>query len=400
MSRNAPAGWELPDRRWVLHSTTLLGNLTDRWISLQSRPSERYDARLLGRSLAPDGVREPTWLAAADRRDLALAHRALFKSGGASSRLLARPFGASPPAVVHVHYGPLASVQTGLAETLGAGLVASFYGYDATESRFVESPRWRRRYRRLFERVRAVVAEGPRMAERVQDLGCPPEKLHVVRMPADAGALRDCERPKADGFLCCLAGRFIEKKGFDVGIRAFARGLGDRPDARLLIVGGGELEPELRRVAADAGVADRVDWAGRLPFREFMSAIGRAHVGLYPSRTAANGDSEGGAPVTLIEAQWLGVPSVVSSHDDLPFVAAPAGSVVLSPDDVDAWAETLRELHRSPERVEHMAAAARAFARAHHSPEENARERDAVYDVASGAAAGASAEGVEWARSA
>jgi len=237
------------------------------------------------------------------------------------------------------------------------------------------------------------------MAERVQGLGCPPEKLHVVRMPADAAALRGCEGPKADGFLCCLAGRFIEKKGFDVGIRAFARGLGDRADARLLIAGGGELEPELRRVAADAGVAGRVDWAGRLPFRDFMAAIGRAHVGLYPSRTAANGDSEGGAPVTLIEAQWLGVPSVVSSHDDLPFVAAPDGSVVLSPTDVDAWAETLRELHRSPGRVEEMAAAARGFARAHHSPEENTRERDAVYDVASGAGR-APAEGVEWARSA
>jgi colanic acid/amylovoran biosynthesis glycosyltransferase len=338
----------------------------------------------LGRDVAPAAGREPNWLVARDRADLWLAHKATFKSAGLSSRWLARPFEVSPPALLHVHFGPLAALQHGLAQRLQAPLVVSFYGYDATERRFVESPRWRRRYRRLFDVTSAVVVEGPAMAARVQALGCPDEKLHVVRMPADAHSLQKCDAPKADGFLCVLAGRFIEKKGFDVGIRAFARALGDRPDARLLVVGGGELESELRRIAEDAGIADQVSWGGRMPFPDFMRAIARAHVGLYPSRTAASGDSEGGAPVTLIEAQWLGVTSLVSSHDDLPFVTAPEGSVVLAPTDVDAWAEALRELYSDPARVERMSAAARDFARAHHSPEENVRGREAVYDGVSG----------------
>jgi colanic acid/amylovoran biosynthesis glycosyltransferase len=385
---NPPAGspWALPDGPWILHSAPLLGNLTDRWIALQSEPTPRYDSRLLGRELLPGASQEPNWLVARERRDLWLAHKATFKSRGLSSRWVARPFESSPPAAVHVHYAPLAALQRRLAAGLNAPLVASFYGYDATERRFVEERRWRRRYSRLFKTARAIVVEGPVMATRVQALGCPAERLHVIRLPADARSLQQCEGPKADGFLCVLAGRFIEKKGFDVGIRAFARGLSDRPDARLLIIGGGELEPELRRIVAELGIADRVRWGGRLPFREFMTEIGRAHVCLYPSRTAASGDSEGGAPVTLIEAQWLGVPSLVSDHDDLPFVAAPEGSVILSPTAIDAWAEALRELSGSPARLERMGAAARQYARAYHSPEENVRQREAVYDAVAGGA--------------
>jgi colanic acid/amylovoran biosynthesis glycosyltransferase len=380
--------WTPPDGPWILHSAPQLGNLTDRWIAFQSEPTPRYDTRLLGRELVPGVAPEPNWLVARERTDLWLAHKATFKSRGLSSRWLARPFESSPPAAVHVHYAPLAAFQRRLAAGLNAPLVVSFYGYDATERRFVEDRRWHRRYRRLFDAASAVIVEGPAMAARVQALGCPAERLHVIRLPADARSLEHCDGPKADGFLCVLAGRFIEKKGFDVGIRAFARGLSDRPDAGLLIIGGGELEPELRRLVAELGISDRVRWGGRMPFREFMTEIGRAHVGLYPSRTASSGDSEGGAPVTLIEAQWLGVPSLVSDHDDLPFVAAPEGSVILSPTAIDAWAEALRELAGSPERLERMGAAARQHARAHHSPEENVRQREAVYDaVAAGARA-------------
>ena len=48
--------------------------------------------------------------------------------------------------------------------------------------------------------------------------------------------------------------------------------------------------------------------------------------------------------------------------------------------------ETLRELSGSPARLERMGAAARQYARANHSPEENVRQREAVYDaVAAGA---------------
>ena len=220
------------------------------------------------------------------------------------------------------------------------------------------------------------------MASRVAALGCPQASLQVVRLPADAAGLEKCVRPKADTFRVVVAGRFVEKKGFDTAIRAFILALKGRPDAELLIIGGGELEAEYRRLVAEGGIEAQVSWAGRLPFADFMSRVATAHVGLFPSRTAVDGDSEGGAPVTLIESQWLGVPSIVSDHDDLPFVTAPTGGIVLPALDVAQWAEALSSLYHDSTKLEHMSHAARNFAKTHHSPQANAQARERIYDGA------------------
>jgi colanic acid/amylovoran biosynthesis glycosyltransferase len=365
----------------VLHSTPLLGNLTARWIETQLAASRRYPARLLGMEIATDAVRQPHWLVVRDRLDLWLAYKGMFKSGGVSATWLATQFrNGRRPAALHVHYGPPAAQLRHLAGALGVPLVASFYGYDATHAKYREQWLWRARYGRLFRDAAAVVIEGPAMGSRLEALGCPADKIHVVRLPADASGLERCERPKAEVFRVVIAGRFAEKKGFDVGIRAFARALRGRLDAELLVIGGGELEGEYRRLVREGGIEAQVKWAGRLPFEEFMSEVATAHVGLFPSRPAPDGDSEGGAPVTLIEAQWLGVAAIVSDHDDLPFVAPPAASIILPPLAVEEWADALRSLYDASADVAAMGAAARAFVRAEHSPAANAERREALYD--------------------
>jgi glycosyltransferase involved in cell wall biosynthesis len=145
------------------------------------------------------------------------------------------------------------------------------------------------------------------------------------------------------------------------------------------MLGGGERECWLRRLASEEGVADQVEWAGPLGFQRFAARLSCASVALYPSREASDGDSDGGAPVTLIESQWLGIPSLVSDHDDLPFVAAPDGAIVLPPLDVDAWAEALDGLYNDRARVEGMGAAARSFVRRRHAPAVNALRREEIY---------------------
>ena len=373
----------LPDGRWVLHTAPRLGGLTDRWIDLQARSGERYESRLLGGEVA-DGVgRRPHWLVAQDRLDMRIAYRWMYASRGLSVSLAATALRRTHPTVVHSHYGELAAQHRLFARALDAPLVASFYGYDATKAVYRTERRWRRLYARLFAEGAAVMVEGPAMSARVESLGCPTDKLRVVRMPADAEALAGVRRPKADHFRVVAPGRFIEKKGFDVAIKAFARAFRGVKDARLILLGGGELEPMLRELAISEGIDGQTDWAERLPFADFMGEISMAHVGLYPSRTASSGDSEGGAPVTLIEAQWLGVPAIVSDHDDLPFVAAPGGALVVPPLDVDLWAESLRTLYDEPAKLEGMAGRAADFAQQNHAPHLNLVAREAVYDEVS-----------------
>jgi colanic acid/amylovoran/stewartan biosynthesis glycosyltransferase WcaL/AmsK/CpsK len=379
------SGWTTPSAPWILHSTMLLGALPERWIETQVGAQREFDARMLGYSVAPGAERGANWLVASERLDTRVLYGGMFKSGGYSLALLGRRFRANPPAVVHAHYGVAAAQHRHLARSLDRPLVASFYGYDASRDEYVGTRLWRARYRRLFRDVAAVLVEGPRMAERVAALGCPAEKLHIIRLPADAAGLAEVARRPSDTFLVVAAGRFVGKKGFDTGIRAFARALRGR-DARLLMVGGGELEGDYRRLARDEGIAEQVAWLRTLPFEQFMSQIASASVAVFPSRPAPDGDTEGGAPVTLIETQWLGVPALVSEHDDLPFVTAPGGPEPLPLTDVDAWADALRALYDSPGLLADMGEAGAAFVRANHSPQANATARERLYAELSGLA--------------
>lgn len=356
----------------------MLGSVTERWIESQVLAGERYSSRLMGPDIASGAQRQPHWLPVRDRSDLWLAYRGAFKSRGLSSAWLAHAISANPPAVIHCHYGPVAAQQRWLAQRLGSRYVATFYGRDATAHEFVNGRTWRKRYEKLFSAVEAVLAEGPKMADRLVALGCPERKVQVVRLPADAHGLAGCERPRASTFRVVVAGRFVEKKGFDTAIRAFTDALKGR-DAELLVIGGGELEAEYRQLVAEGDITSQVSWAGRLPFAEFMSRVATAHIGVFPSRTAADGDSEGGAPVTLIESQWLGVPSIVSDHDDLPFVTAPNGGLVLPALEVQQWAEALQALYHDPTGLERMGRAAQDFARLRHSPAANAETRERIY---------------------
>ena len=131
------------------------------------------------------------------------------------------------------------------------------------------------------------------MADRLARLGCPEPKIHVVRLPADSDGLHSIARKTAEPFTVALAGRFVEKKGFELGIKAFAAAFGGRSDARLLLIGSGELADSYCRLAARLGIEDQTELTGELPFGSFMTRLASAHVALYPSRVAADGDSEG-----------------------------------------------------------------------------------------------------------
>jgi colanic acid/amylovoran/stewartan biosynthesis glycosyltransferase WcaL/AmsK/CpsK len=346
--------WVSARAPWALHSVALLGNLTHGWIDVQVTARDAFDSRLVGLITEPNAVRRPYWLVARDRADSWLAYKGMYRSAGWSLVWLARRFAANPPSVVHAHYGTAAAFHHRLAHALGAPFVASFYGYDATMRRFTHTQAWRRRYGRLFDRVDAVLAEGPAMAGRVAGLGCPAEKVHVVPLPVDDSVLSQ------------------------VDLEAFARALKGR-DARLLMLGGGELEADLRRLVAAEGIEGQVDWSGLLDFRRFTERLATGSVAVYASRQAANGDSDGGAPVTLLESQWLGIPSVVADHDDLPHVMAPDGGLVVPSHDVDGWADALLANYEDDAGRRARGAASRRFVLDRHSTATNARLREAVY---------------------
>ena len=80
-----------------------------------------------------------------------------------------------------------------------------------------------------------------------------------------------------------------------------------------------------------------------------LSEAFQHHIFLSPSVTASDGDSEGGAPVVLIEMMATGMPVVSTTHCDIPEVVDYGkGDWLVAEHDVDALASRLIWLIEHP----------------------------------------------------
>ncbi len=113
-------------------------------------------------------------------------------------------------------------------------------------------------------------------------------------------------------------GSFYAYEGLDLLIEALATILQQRPEARLLLVGGGSHEPALRQLAADLGVQDKIIFAGRVPNAQVQRYYDLIDVLAYPRRSMRL--TELVTPLKPLEAmaqERLFVASDVGGHREL-----------------------------------------------------------------------------------
>lgn len=349
----------------VLHAVRAYLPLTENWIHVQLRQARAFrpavvcDTRLnaeafpLSPVFALDEAPGATVLDGLNR-----LHRRLWYANwpGAYAGVVR----ACRPSLIHAHFGDRGVLMAGLADRHRLPLITTFYGYDV--SKLPREPKWRRRLAWLFRRGDRFLAEGPHLREALVALGCPPEKAFVQHLGIDLTRLSFEPRIAPDGPVRLLmAASFREKKGLQYGLEAYARLAALRPGAaELTIIGDGPLRDSLRRTAEEAGVGGGVRWLGYQPHEAFLEEARRAHLFLAPSVVAADGDSEGGAPVTLLEVQATGLPVLATWHADIPEVVLPGRSAHLVPErDVDALLAGLVQLIDHPERWAAMGLAGR-----------------------------------------
>jgi colanic acid/amylovoran biosynthesis glycosyltransferase len=257
--------------------------------------------------------------------------------------------------IMHAHFGWSAPIGLSLKEALGIPLVTTFYGLDI--SAIPQDKYWLAFYKKLFREGDVFLVEGSHMKSLLTDIGCEPEKIRIQKVGVDVEAIQFTPRvmPKSDSAVRILmCGRFTEKKGIPYGIRAFdkilkhlkARGI----TAELRIIGDGEDRIEIEKLIAELSLDKAVVLLGNLQHEGFIAELQRAHIFLAPSVTAANGDSEGGAPTVLLEAQASGLPVISTYHADIPEVVVDNVSGLLAKErDVDDLAEKLMFVVEKPD---------------------------------------------------
>ena len=110
----------------------------------------------------------------------------------------------------------------------------------------------------------------------------------------------------------------------------------------MTIVGEGPDDELARALIVRLGLADRIEFVGMRPHADVIRRLTAASVFIHPSATAADGDSEGGAPTILLEAQAIGTPIVSTRHADIPHIVHEGpGAVLCAEHDIGALADAL-----------------------------------------------------------
>ena len=115
-----------------------------------------------------------------------------------------------------------------------------------------------------------------------------------------------------------FVGSFYAYEGLDLLIRAFPRLLAERPDARLLLVGGGPQERKLQELSQTLGVSNYTRFVGRVPHAEVQRYYSVIDLLAYPRHPMRLTDLV--TPLKPLEAMAQGrlvVASDVGGHREL-----------------------------------------------------------------------------------
>ena len=282
-------------------------------------------------------------------------------------------------ALLHVFFGNAAVHLLPLLRRSPVPVVVSFHGSDVAGS--MVSPGYTAAVQEMFALAAAVPCRSDQLASAVGRMGCPPEKLRLMRtvLPEIPFIQR---HPPADGaWKIVQAARLVAKKGLAASLRAFAQFAKRFPLASFTIAGEGPMEDELRELTRELGLAEHVRFAGFLQQDALQQLFRESHIFLHPSETA-RGDVEG-VPNALLEAMAGGLPVVATWHGGIPEVVHDGETGLLCPErDVEGLAAALISLAEAPEYFERLSAQASASVKEQFSASRQIAAVEGIYSEA------------------
>jgi len=236
----------------------------------------------------------------------------------------------------------------------------------------------------------AVICEGLR--EDLISRGIPAAKILVSPNGVDLG-LFGAPPPRDSALAASLGldgrevvgfiGSFYDYEGLDDLIAAMPMLVAARPDACLLLVGGGPMEAALRQQAATSPVADRIVFAGRVPHDKVELYYSLVDILAYPRKAMRL--TELVTPLKPLEAmaqRRLVAASDVGGHREL--IVDGVTGTLFPPDDPPAIAAALATMFSDRAGWEARRNSARAFVERDRNWSSNIARYESIYQKLAG----------------
>lgn len=278
------------------------------------------------------------------------------------------------PLLIHAHFGDIGYQAIPYAQRFDIPLVTTFYGYDVNmlpnqKKKHFYQKDWKAKYQILFREGSLFLCEGNFMRNALIRLGCPPEKVLVHHLGVVVQKIEYRPRYPENGRIIkiLVAGSFREKKGIPYALKAFAELAKKYDHIHLTLVGDAGQHPreihekdKIETIIREENLSNRITRFGYMPYSQLMDLFYQHHIFLSPSVTASDGDTEGGAPVSLLDASATGMAIVSSRHCDIPEVVRDGETGLLADErNIPELIRHLEHLIIHPEEINRLGSNAR-----------------------------------------
>ncbi|MBT0663397.1 glycosyltransferase [Geobacter pelophilus] len=331
-------------------------------------PSRKCHEELMARILNPvyditgDAFQQKAATSALYPAACKLAERYKIPGGLALQAVLAAEYCRSLSIQhIHSHFATEAALVSLLVSKL-TGISFSFtaHAYDIFRLNVAGETFPDRRVKLLVENAAKTITISEYNRNHILSITDPAvtERLEVVHCGIDPERFKPCVRTSLGSVTFLSVGRLFGKKGHEFLLRSF-RQLAFTCDARLRIIGDGELLPVLTKLTRELDLEDKVVFIGVASSERVLEEMHAADVFVLHSITGSDNDKEG-IPVSIMEACATGLPVVSTRHSGIPeLVIDGVNGFLVDEMDCNGFANAMRLLAESPYLREQMGHAGR-----------------------------------------
>lgn len=214
--------------------------------------------------------------------------------------------------VIFAEFGHNGAGITPYAKKLGIPLVVHFHGHDAHRTDFIKPHL--DGYKAMFKYATKIVSVSHFMTRALLELGAPEEK--IVYNPYGPRPFFYENKPNY-GDTLFYVGRFTDIKSPVLILDAFRQMVKECPEAKLVMVGVGELLENCKALVKAWQLEDKITFTGGIPHEQLMPYFRNACMFVQHSVQPSYGDAEG-TPNTILEAGAAALPVISTLHAGIP----------------------------------------------------------------------------------